>query len=151
VVAPSYRRRGLGWVRAGPVRLRKLGATRCVLAGAPNYYSRFGCRSDPPKENEQVEPEDGDNSGDTNGEPDNGGNGAPVTGDPPSDGDEQPAGSETGPAGKDSAESAIEPETGALGDEEAGSQKADRQDRAASQEVVDPTRFKSWKGVDIEE
>jgi putative acetyltransferase len=47
-VRPDRQNRGIGGslVRAGLERLRALGAKGCVLVGEPNYYSRFGFKTD---------------------------------------------------------------------------------------------------------
>ncbi|MCP4306926.1 MAG: N-acetyltransferase [bacterium] len=48
-VAPNRQGQGIGGrlARAGLERIKALGAKGCVLAGDPNYYTRFGFRHDP--------------------------------------------------------------------------------------------------------
>jgi putative acetyltransferase len=48
-VTPSFQRQGIGQalVHAGMQELRSLGARGCVLVGEPDFYGRFGFRSDP--------------------------------------------------------------------------------------------------------
>ncbi len=48
-VAPNFQGQGIGsrLARAGLERIKALGAKGCVLAGDPNYYTRFGFRHDP--------------------------------------------------------------------------------------------------------
>lgn len=48
-VAPERQGKGIGsaLIGEGLRRLLKLGANGCVLMGEPNYYGRFGFRSDP--------------------------------------------------------------------------------------------------------
>jgi putative acetyltransferase len=48
-VWPDRQRAGVGQalIRDGLQRLRSLGASGCVLLGAPAYYSRFGFENDP--------------------------------------------------------------------------------------------------------
>lgn len=48
-VHPAHQRRGIGatLVRAGLAAIAELGASGCILTGAPRYYSRFGFELSP--------------------------------------------------------------------------------------------------------
>ena len=48
-VRPEWQRQGIGsaLIHAGLERLRKLGSNGCVVLGEPEFYERFGFRTDP--------------------------------------------------------------------------------------------------------
>ena len=58
-VGPEWQRQGIGsaLVRAGLERLRKLGSNGCVVLGEPEFYERFGFRTDPRLRLDGVPPE----------------------------------------------------------------------------------------------
>ena len=58
-VTPEFQGRGIGQslVNAGLAALRTLGAEGCVLAGEPDFYGRFGFRSDAELALDGVPPE----------------------------------------------------------------------------------------------
>ncbi|MDR1978234.1 MAG: N-acetyltransferase, partial [Synergistaceae bacterium] len=55
-VLPGFQGRGLGsaLVRSGLDRLRRIGGKGCVLVGEPQYYERFGFKSDPNLTHEDI-------------------------------------------------------------------------------------------------
>ncbi len=58
-VRPELQRQGIGsaLINAGLERLRKLGSNGCVLLGEPEFYQRFGFRTDPRLRLDGVPPE----------------------------------------------------------------------------------------------
>ncbi len=58
-VQPELQRQGIGsaLINAGLERLRKLGSNGCVLLGEPEFYQRFGFRTDPRLRLDGVPPE----------------------------------------------------------------------------------------------
>ncbi len=58
-VRPEWQRRGIGsaLIHGGLERLRKLGSNGCVVLGEPEFYGRFGFRSDPRLRLDGVPPE----------------------------------------------------------------------------------------------
>jgi putative acetyltransferase len=58
-VRPERKRQGIGsaLIRAGLERLRALGSNGCVVLGEPEFYKRFGFRTDPRLRLDGVPPE----------------------------------------------------------------------------------------------